>query len=338
MAVGIPSMDLVSILLPFTNEGLWLKEAVSSIIKQSYTCWELILIGNRSDAYTMEIVESYRQDPRIRILKEERPGISHALNNGLRAANGNFIARMDADDVCLPDRLWKQMDCLLKSPHVDAVSCQTAFHPDGIPGEGFSEYMDWQNSMTEPTDHHRNRFIESPLAHPTILFRKELIDELGVYQTGELPEDYELWLRWMHAGKLICKLPIPLYLWRDHQGRLSRVSPSYSRDSFNQLRFSYLALDLIKRNIRRPVILCGGRRLRKKAAQILEKEGVKIAGYADLKKTDPGDKLFIHAGDIGKTGEFYFISITGGRGKSREMRSFFNNKGLREYEDYIIAA
>ena len=331
-------MDLVSILLPFTNEGAWLKAAVTSIINQSYPDWELLLIGNRPDSYTMGIAESFGWNTRIRILKEERPGLSYALNHGLREAYGNFIARMDADDECLPDRLSKQMDCLLKSPHIDAVSCQTDIHPDGIPGEGFKAYMEWQNALIEPLDHQHNRFIESPLAHPTILFRKGLIDELGFYQTGDVPEDYELWLRWMHADKRICKLPLPLYLWRDHYGRLSRMSQSYSRDRFNDLRFRYLALDLIKRNIRRPVILCGGRRLRKNAAQMLEKEGVKIAGYADVKQTDPGNKLFIHAEDIGKTREFYFISITGGRGKSGEMRRFFDSKGLQEYEDYIIAA
>lgn len=331
-------MELVSILLPFTNEGRWLKEAVSSIITQSYPHWELLLIGNRPDSFSMEVAESFRQDPRIRVLKEDLPGISHALNHGLREAGGRFIARMDADDVCLPDRLSKQVDCLLKSPQIDAVSCQTAIHPDGIPGDGFLAYMDWQNSLTEPLDHHRNRFIESPLAHPTVLFRKELIDELGFYQIGDLPEDYELWLRWMHAGKMICKLPIPLYQWRDHHGRLSRSGSSYSREKFNTLRFRYLALDLAKRNIRRPVILCGGRRFRKHAAQMLEKEGVKIDGYADVKETDPGEKIFIRAGDIGKSGGFYFISITGGRGKSKEMRNFFNSKGLEEELDFIIAA
>jgi len=331
-------MELVSILLPFTNEGTWLRAAISSIITQSYPEWELLLIGNRPDPYSLGIAESFRQDPRIRILQEDRPGISHALNCGLREAGGRFIARMDADDICLPDRLSKQVDCLLSTPQMDAVSCQTAIHPEGIPGEGFMAYMDWQNSLIDPRDHHLNRFIESPLAHPTVLFRKELIDELGSYETGEVPEDYELWLRWMHAGKRICKLPVPLYQWRDHQRRLSRMSPSYSREHFNTLRFKYLALDLINRDLRRPVILCGGRRLRKYAAQMLEKEGVEIAGYADVKQTDPRGKMFVPAGDIGKAGGLYFISITGGRGKSGEMRRFFISKGLEEELDFIIAA
>lgn len=338
MALVGSDMALISIILPFTSEKEWLKEAIESIIAQTYTAWELILVANCAEEASVRIAQNHTTDPRIRLIHEDNPGIAHALNSGICAAGGQLIARMDADDRCHPERLALQASALLDSPHINAVSCRTDHHPDGPPGEGFSAYMAWQNSIQNPQEHLLNRFIESPLAHPTLLFKRTLIDQLGYYHTGDLPEDYELILRWLQAGMQIFKLPQKLYQWRDHENRLSRTGFAYTKQHFHKVRFKYLALELKKNPGLRPVILCGGKSLRKKAEQSLEDSGIQIAGFSDVVQTAVKDKIFIPANEIGKHKDCFFISITGGRGKSSELRSFFISKGLREGEDFILAA
>ena len=83
--------------------------------------------------------------------------------------------------------------------------------------------MDWQNQILSPKQHWVNRFKESPVAHPTVMFRRELIDEHGLYSVKPIPEDYELWLRWMENGIRFAKIAEKLFVWTDSSNRLSRV-------------------------------------------------------------------------------------------------------------------
>jgi hypothetical protein len=124
---------------------------------------------------------------------------------------------MDADDISYPDRLQLQFEFFEKNPAIDVVASQTAFVSD-IPGsEGFSIFVDWQNSIIRPEDHALYRFIESPLAHPTVMFRRKLIKKFGLYSTRAVPDDYEMWLRWMDHGVPFYKIPQPLLAWNDHR-------------------------------------------------------------------------------------------------------------------------
>lgn len=121
------------------------------------------------------------------------------------------------------------------------VSSQTTFKT-AIPGsQGFSIYVNWQSSIISPEHHKLNRFIESPLAHSTILFRKALIDRFGLYTTLPVPKDYEMWLRWMDQGVRFYKISQPLLTWNDHPHRLIRNHDKYSREAFFKIKCKYLA-------------------------------------------------------------------------------------------------
>ncbi|MFM1746102.1 MAG: hypothetical protein RLZZ630_2039, partial [Bacteroidota bacterium] len=116
------SSPLVSILLPFHREGIWLQEAIDSIRGQTYRNWELILIANCPDRITLDLAKQFAsQDERILLLQEDRPGIAFALNTGLAAARAPLIARMDADDFSLPERIEKQIRYLESHPEVDVI-------------------------------------------------------------------------------------------------------------------------------------------------------------------------------------------------------------------------
>ncbi|MBL7922816.1 MAG: glycosyltransferase [Bacteroidia bacterium] len=331
-------MTTVSVLLPFCREGEWLLSSVESILKQSIVDFELILTGNDADTHTQAIAASLAAgDPRILLCDESKKGIAHALNKGLSLAKGKYIARMDADDFSLPDRLLKQFKFLESDPSALVVATQTASHPEGPPGKGFHHFMNWQNNLVSPEDHWKNRFVESPLAHPTVFFHRSLYERYGGYLTDGSPEDYELWLRWMEQGISIQKIPEALLLWRDHDLRLSRTSAEYTQDAFFRMKSAYLCR-WIRQNIpERKIIVCGAHALNRKRVKILEEHAIQIHGYTDITERSATGKAFYPALQLKPSGEFFYLSLVSGRGKGDEIRLFLNSRGLKEEEDFLIA-
>lgn len=173
----------VSVVLPFRNAEATLERAVMSILQQSLTTWELILVNHAStDGGGIAAQQWAQRDTRIRLVYEDRPGIVTALNRGLHEVHAPFIARMDADDVCHPDRLALQFNYLQGHPEVGAVGSQVRYRTTaGEPQPGMQAYVAWVNTLVEPKDIQQNRFVESPLVHPSVMFRTSLLAQYGTY-------------------------------------------------------------------------------------------------------------------------------------------------------------
>src|SRR5207247_9233486 len=123
-------------------------------------------------------------------------------------------------------------------------------------------HVDWSNTLLSHQEISLARFVESPVVHPSVMFRRELIDRLGGYAEGQFPEDYELWLRWLEAGVRFEKLPEALLRWRDRDARLSRSDPRYDSEAFYRMKAIYLARWLAANNRHHPkIVVCGAGRL-----------------------------------------------------------------------------
>ena len=112
---------LVSVIIPFFNAP-FLKEAIESILSQSFTDFELILVENASTDQSAQVAKSYVSHSKVKLLEESRQGVVFAMNTGIQAARGLYIARMDADDISFPDRLKWQVDKLQSDTSLDVVS------------------------------------------------------------------------------------------------------------------------------------------------------------------------------------------------------------------------
>jgi len=330
---------MLSILLPFTNERSLLQEAVDSILQQSYKDFELLLIDNAGDAESLDITARYcEKDSRCRLIREERSGISFALNTGIEASAGTYIARMDADDIALPMRLAYQVKHLRDNPVTGVVACRTEVFPGGSANEGYRLFVAWQNSLLTAEAHGTNRFIESPVAHPSVMMRKELFTQFGKYDTGPLPEDYELWLRWMDAGVRFEKLPMNLLKWRDSSGRLSRSHDNYSESAFFSVKVKWLK-KWLDRNLAagRPLIVCGGSRNIRGKIQQLEAAGVTVAAITDVVHRTTDGYSFIPAKSLNKYRDHFLINLIGKRDVREEIRSFIQGQGFVEMTDFVMA-
>lgn len=328
-------MPLISVILPFHREGYWLKDAVESIQEQSHRHLEILLIENGADTATREIAARFaKSDSRIRLLLEEKTGIAHALNKGLAHAQGEYIARMDADDYSLPERFTKQLQLLSECSAKHACFTQVAPMPGTQTGEGMQWFMDWTNTLLSAEDIRLNRFIDAPVIHPTLLAHRSLFDDLPEHYKDGVPEDYELWLRWMQSGIEMIKVPQALLRWRDHPDRLTRSHAHYAPDRFFEVKAKYLIRAVPAGT---PVCICGADNSQKIKIQRLISAGMDVQFITDVRPRQMKGLTYLPVEQVGSKKSVFYISLVGARGKHRIMRNYLNGIGLAEGRDYLLA-
>ena len=277
----------ISIVLPFRDAAATLAECLDSIAAQTFADYELLAIDDGSADDSAAIVRARAEsDRRIRPLSPGRVGLVAALNLGVAAARADLIARMDADDLMLPERLAAQIAEMERRPGLALVAAQVELFPDEQLRAGYREYARWQNRVLSPEDVANNSYVESPFAHPSVMLRREVFDALGGYADGPFPEDYQLWLRMHQAGLRMAKLPRVLLRWRERADRASRVDPRYDRAAFDRLRAEFLARDP-RLSGGRPIVMWGAGRKTRLRARLLIERGVRPVAWVDI---DP-DKI-----------------------------------------------
>jgi glycosyltransferase involved in cell wall biosynthesis len=279
---------LVSVLLPFHNAAQTIRDCIDSILAQTLTAIEVIAVNDFSNDDSVELLQQYSND-RIRVVENNRRGLVSALNTGLAYCTAPMVARMDADDIMHSSRLEKQYDYLRKHQDLVLVAAQARKFPQASIRNGYREYMRWQNSVLSSEDIQNQIYIESPFAHPSVMFRRDRVIAAGGYRHGEFPEDYELWLRLLHLGCRMEKLPQVMLDWRESDTRLSRVSENYSRKAFDKIRAQYLSQD--RRIHNKPIAFWGaGRKTRQRVRHLLEK-GFEAKVWIDIDPKKIGNRI-----------------------------------------------
>ena len=332
-------MSRVSILLPFYQAAETLEEAIQSILSQTYNHWELLLLDDGSTDGSSHLAQMYAAlDSRIKHHYLDHGGIVKTLNTGIQLSNSPLIARMDADDISLPERLDKQVQYLGQHPDIGLASCLVEHLATESTQQGYLEYINWINSLQTPEEILLRRFVESPFAHPSVIFRRELVEKYGDYREGDFPEDYELWLRWQDSGVQIAKVPEILLHWRDLPHRLSRQDPRYRLEAFYRMKFQYLKNILPDR----PLWIWGAGKSTRKRASWLEEQGVTIEGYYDVdprKVGDPQTGLVVkNYQDLPTPGEIFLLNMVSARGVRIQIQKYLHDRGCKEGEDFLLSA
>lgn len=334
------SARTVQVVLPFRNAAASIQAAVESITAQTFEGWDLLLVDNASTDGGATIAAAYaRCDPRIRVLEEPTVGLANALDTGLRHTTAPLIARMDADDIAHPERLEKQVAFMNAYPKVGVLGTRTRFESTIAKNSGMRAFVHWQNAILTPHDHYLRRFVDAAVAHPTVMFRRELVDRFGGYDTGPVPEDHELWLRWMHHGVRFAKLPDELLTWNDHPQRLSRTHANYGKAAFFTTKAIWLAKWYLRKYANeRPVIIAGTSMMCRVRARLLEAQGMRVDGFTDVRpRKVPGYTWYAHD-RLPPAGEALIVSFISQRGTGDRIAAFLAGRGLVEGEDFILAA
>jgi glycosyltransferase involved in cell wall biosynthesis len=344
MASVIMTGPVVSVVMPVRDAAATLPAATDSLLAQTEPGWELVAVDDGSTDGSRAGLEGYaRRDPRIRVVTAARRGLAAALQAGLSAARAPLIARMDADDVCLPERLARQRWYLDGHPGVDLVACRVRFGGDPARAAGYARHVEWANRLTTHEAIALARFVESPLAHPSVMFRRAVVERLGGYREGDFPEDYELWLRWLEGGARMAKLEDTLLVWNDRPDRLSRRDPRYAAEAFFRVKAEYLARWLAGANAHHPrVVVWGAGRVTRRRARQLEAHGVVIDGWIDVDPLKVGRAVagapVSGASALPPPGACFVVSYVGSVGAREEIARILETAGYRPGVDYILAA
>jgi glycosyltransferase involved in cell wall biosynthesis len=274
------------------------------------------------------------RDPRLRLLRLPHQGVMFALNAGLAEAKGDYFARMDADDIALPDRLLRQVE-LMEKTNADVVGAQVAiFREDGLLREGFRNYEAWVNSLLDHQAITQNIFIEDPIPSPTLMMRRKTLLDLGGYDAGVYPDDYNLTLKNYTAGLHFGKWPEVLLRWRDHDARLSRTSPELKNQRFFDIKARYFLKSGLLRN--KKIVVWGIGRNGKALFKALEAAGGDVAGFtADSRFIREKSLYHQPVRPFGEWENPFFLLATAARSARAETEALLLQAGLAVQKDYI---
>jgi len=219
---------LISVVMPVFNAERYVEEAVRSMLAQTVTDFELILLNDGSTDGTLPLLQQLQaQDDRIILVSRENRGLVATLNEGLALAQGQWIARMDADDIALAHRFERQLQWLEQT---GADICGT-----GVQFFGANE----KRILMHPCGDVAIKialFFGSVFAHPTVMMRATLAKQLGYEPAWEKCEDYDLWQRAAQAHWKMANVPEVLLMYRVHEAQISTVSLSYQQELAQHIR------------------------------------------------------------------------------------------------------
>lgn len=327
---------LLSVILPVYNAEKYLKQSIESILKQTYKNFEFIIINDGSNDNSMRIINKYaNEDNRIRIIDRDNRGLVYSLNEGISISKGKYIARMDADDISMPERFEKQLHFFNQNNDYGVVSSFI-----NVFGHGYSE-----NENMEYEFMHNKENIElidilcckHYICHPTVMIKKYIFDKYGGYREDyRYSEDLELWSRLLRNGIKFKNLPDKLLKYRRDKG-----SKTYSQKDLvglDIIRFRIESIvEINKMNSKKVRYLIwgagGAGKLCKQQLDLNLTQG-KCVGYVDSYKSGYYEGIKIYRENQIKELDYDYVFIATTPGK-HFATIYLNNIGKRIINDYI---
>jgi len=325
---------LVSVLLPCRNVSATLSEALAGVLAQrGAPPLEVICVEDASVDATPSLLGAVR-DQRVRIVRGQGAGLVPALNLGLAHCRGEFIARMDADDVVHPDRLRLQSEMLARDAALGAVGSLVRCFPGPLAPE-LARLEAWLDSVVSKEECRNARFIEAPLVHPSTTFRREALG--GGWADHGWAEDWDLLLRMAEQGWELAKVPEVLLYWRDSAERLTRTGPAYREEQMFRLRAHYLARGPLKERV---FDVWGAGPTGKRLARELEAHGKRPRAFFDVdrRKLSARGRPVLREESLPAPGEALLVCAVGAAGAREEIRALLAPRGFREGEHFLFAA
>lgn len=235
----------ISILMPAFNAASFLTETLQSIVGQTLQEWELIIINDFSNDETQSIIDQWlRKDLRIKSYPNTDKGIISALRLAYGKAQGEYITRMDADDVMPPNKLSVLLSQIKTKGLGYVATAYVKYIAQDKLGDGYRKYQNWLNERVDKNDHFEHIYTECVIPSPCWLMHRDDLDRIGAFDFDIYPEDYDLVFRMYKHGLKVWPVKETLHIWRDHDERSSRNDPNYADNRFLALKMYYwLTLD-----------------------------------------------------------------------------------------------
>lgn len=232
-------MPLISVVMPARNAEATLDQSLQSLVAQSLRDFDLVLIDDGSTDQTAEIADRYRHALNLRLIRHERSqGVAQSINDGLHAADAEYIARLDADDLAHPQRLERQLAYLREMREVSVCGTQMLIF-DGDKGPQHAHGI-----LAHPTKSAAIRTAllqRCAIAHPSVMCRRSLFEYVGYYDSRfDFAEDYELWCRASLLGIQFGNIDAPLTSYRKHEGQVSQQKAQLQFERDMSIKMNYM--------------------------------------------------------------------------------------------------
>lgn len=237
-------MPKISILTPFKNAEKYIRATAESILAQTETDWEWILVNDHSTENEIVVLKDLLSDKRIRVFTNKGNCIIDALNVAFELATGTYCTRMDADDVMPENKLKLFSDYLDNSNKETIVTGKVRYFSEEYEvSEAFRKYESWLNKQVDQNDFYSEIYKECTLASGNWMMYNETLQAIGGFNELKYPEDYDLLFRWYENSLTISGIDEVTHLWREHSERTSRTHTHYAQEAFFELKVKRL-LDL----------------------------------------------------------------------------------------------
>jgi glycosyltransferase involved in cell wall biosynthesis len=330
--------SLVSILIPFKNTESFIEECLDSILKQTYTNWEAIFVDDGSEDSSFSLVDTIAKlDSRIQAYKSNSSGIIAALQTAYNHCKGEFITRMDSDDIMTPNRLEVMVENLKKHgrKHL-AVGQVHYFRADGL-SDGFARYERWLNSLIKTGRNYSEIYKECVIPSPCwMLYREDFIACNG-FEPNRYPEDYDLAFRFYKAGYTCIPCNEVLLHWRDYSARTSRTHENYAQNHFLELKVHYF-LEL-NYNATRPLAIWGAGAKGKTLAKLLIKNNIPFYWICDNPKKigkDIYDQKLLNFDYLAQLNHPQSIVTVANDDAQKEIKAYFEIQNMQSMIDYFF--
>ena len=328
------SRPRVSVLLPVRDEEPFLAECLESLSAQTLADFEVIAVDDGSTDATPGILAAHaRSDSRFRMVRQESAGMVAASVHARAEARAPLVARMDADDVALPERLELQV-AAIEEERLAAVGGRVEYFPQ--PTDGLCAYADWLNALVTVDAAVRDLWVECPLPGPGLTARAELVS----YRDRGWPEDYDLVLRIWEAGGTFRNVDALVHRWRDHPARLTRTKSAYSLDAFRRCKIHFLRRTLLAGG--RAAVVWGAGPTGKAFARELLAAGTPLAAFVEVDPRKLGQR--IHGAPVvpvERGADFpdaLALGAVSGLEARAEVRELAAGLGLVEGRDFVAVA
>ncbi len=269
------SNPLISILTPFKNSESFLEECLDSVLGQSLTNWEMIMVDDHSTDKSRELVMSYAErDERIRCMSNDQHGIIHALRKAFNLSKGKMITRMDSDDIMVPVKLERMSSQLINEGAGHIALGLVKYFPENVVSEGYREYESWINGLTKAGSNFTELYKECVIPSPCWMVFREDLQRCGAFNENFYPEDYDLTFRFFAKGLKCLPCREILHLWRDYLIRTSKTHVHYQQEYFLNLKTRYFLK--LHYDSSRPLSLWGAGSKGKQIAEFLLTQKIKF--------------------------------------------------------------
>ena len=338
-----PSSNLlISILMPARNSEKFLSLTINSILDQTEKNWELIVVNDGSEDNTLDILQDLAdKDTRIKIFNnEEGSGIIPALKTAFKYSRGDFITRMDSDDLMATYKLEKMKKILLDHGKGCVVTGPIeCFSDDGI-NDGYKKYENWLNNLIINENCYSEIYKECVIQSSCWMVHREDLIKCEAFDVDIYPEDYDLAFRFYKYGLEVRSFSELLHYWRDHPARVSRNDPRYEDQQFFDLKLKYFFE--LEYDVSKTLVVWGtGSKGKKLARKLQEKYDISFRWIGNNSKKI-GEKIYgVEVEDfqvLKDISDLQVIVTVSGPEDIKDIRKFFREINFIQNEHYYLFA